>query len=124
MRYSYSNLLTADIAADSLVCFVTQFDKLNTRFLKKIDQATDGMVTALLKSAEFSGKEGESALFYDVDGFQSRRTILLGLGERLIRFLPHSLERDNAPDYPLHLVHYFVVPFLTIFAFMDIPRSA
>lgn len=82
MRYTYSDRPARDIAVDTLVCFVTHFDKISNKLLKSVDGATGGAVSTLLKSSEFSGKEGESALFYNVDGFQANRVVLLGLGEK------------------------------------------
>ncbi|UCD63965.1 MAG: leucyl aminopeptidase [Candidatus Zixiibacteriota bacterium] len=80
LKYAAGDM--GDLAADSTVLFVPQFEKISGRTLKRLDEASSGAVTTLLKSAEFTGKEGEIAAVYHPHGFKSDRVILVGLGER------------------------------------------
>lgn len=67
---------------DSLVLFYPQYDKIYDKILNELDAASGGAVTTLLASEEFSGKEGQVATLLHPIGFQSKRVILTGLGEK------------------------------------------
>ncbi|UCD64045.1 MAG: hypothetical protein JSW34_01040, partial [Candidatus Zixiibacteriota bacterium] len=80
LKYAAGDM--GDLAADSTVLFVPRFEKISGRTLKRLDEASSGAVTTLLKSAVFTGKVGEIAAVYHPHGLKSDRVILVGLGER------------------------------------------
>jgi leucyl aminopeptidase len=80
MQFSFTTESLQDTRAQVLVCFVTQFDEVADAKLKTIDRATEGAVAALLKSKEFTGRDGEIVTLYKPRGFKAERLLLLGLG--------------------------------------------
>jgi len=82
MRYVFTTDSLADIATETAVLFIPEFDRISDRTLKQIDDATNGGVATLLRSGEFTGKADEAASLYNPAGFKAKRVILLGLGEK------------------------------------------
>lgn len=75
-------VLTANpesMITDCLVIGITQ-GKL-TREAKYLDKLSQGAIKRVLNNNDFRGKAGESLYLYDLDGFKSRRVLLLGCGK-------------------------------------------
>lgn len=81
MKIIVSSEPAAEIKADCLIHFTTKADSVNDPFLKSIDNATEGAVSALFETKEFTGKEGQLATLYPVPGVKARRIVLAGLGD-------------------------------------------
>jgi leucyl aminopeptidase len=82
MRFKYHVGAVNDIKIDTIVCFVTEFNKVSDKTLKSIDGASSGSVTTLLESEEFTGKNGEVAVLYNLENYKANRIVLLGLGTK------------------------------------------
>lgn len=82
MRIKYSAMPVTDFTGGSIVYFLTRFDKITDPKLRELDEVTLGAVTTLLKSGEFTGKEGELASLYNPGGFEADRVVMVGLGDR------------------------------------------
>ena len=71
------------VDADALAVAVFKGEKADGGVLKTLDKATDGIISSVIKSEEFSAKEGETAYFYLTDSsLKARRLLLIGCGER------------------------------------------
>jgi len=71
------------IDADALAVAVFKAEKADDGVLKTLDKAVDRAITSIIKSEEFSAKEGETAYFHLTDsGLQARRLLLVGCGDR------------------------------------------
>jgi len=71
------------IDADALAVAVFKGEKADDGVLKTFDKATDGIVSSVIKSEEFSAKEGETAYFHLTDSsLKARRLLLIGCGDR------------------------------------------
>ena len=71
------------IDADALAVAVFKGEKPDDGVLKTLDKAVDRAITSIIKSEEFSAKEGETAYFHLTDsGLQVKRLLLIGCGER------------------------------------------
>ena len=71
------------IAADAIAVAVFKGEKADDGVLKTLDKAVNRAITSIIKSEEFSGKEGETAYFHlTVSELQARRLLLIGCGER------------------------------------------
>jgi leucyl aminopeptidase len=71
------------VDADALAVAVFKGEKADDGVLKTLDKATDGIISSVIKSEEFSAKEGETAYFYLTDSsLKARRLLLIGCGER------------------------------------------
>lgn len=81
MVLKYSTDRIHSLAVDSLVLFVTEFDNMRVKTLKELDGASAGGVKTLVKSREFTGKEGEMASILRPRGYKAERVILVGVGE-------------------------------------------
>jgi hypothetical protein len=69
------------IDADALAVAVFKGEKADDGVLKAFDKATDGIVSSVIKSEEFSAKEGETAYFHLTDSsLRARRLLLIGCG--------------------------------------------
>lgn len=86
MKYSCRVEPEAQVAADSVVCFIPKLEKVESTRLKQKDKLTGGAVSTLVNSGEFGGKDGEIAVIYNPCGYVAKRLILAGTGgkERLI----------------------------------------
>ncbi|MDF1543821.1 MAG: leucyl aminopeptidase [bacterium] len=81
MQYSVITGKPELISVDTLVIFVSKFDKLNDSLLKQIDRASGGSLRTMLESGQFEGKSNQTAELYGIDGFQASRIILAGTGK-------------------------------------------
>jgi len=81
MLLKYATDKIQNLKVESLVLFVPAFDRIRNNPLKELDAASAGGVKTLLKSEEFTGKEGEIASIFNPRGYQAERVILVGLGE-------------------------------------------
>src|SRR5260370_8929911 len=72
------------IEAQALAVAVFKDEKPNTGLLKTVDNAVGGLITEVIKSEEFGGKEGES-VYCHVTGknLRGRRILLIGCGDRV-----------------------------------------
>ena len=82
MKILYSTNPPHECATTALVMFVTSYDKLEDKRLKQLDSATDGIISTLLESGEFTGSSGEMVSINKPDGYASSRVILAGLGDK------------------------------------------
>lgn len=68
------------IEADAIMIYLVQDGELiNTA--KEVDEALDGAINEVIGAGDFSGKLGETLVFYARDAIPSKRVILVGLGE-------------------------------------------
>jgi len=71
------------VDADALAVAVFKGEKADDGILKTLDKAAGGVVNSVIKSEEFSAKEGETAYFHLTDsGLRARRLLLVGCGDR------------------------------------------
>ena len=82
MEFKFISEHPINCKCDSLVLFYPKYDKITDKTLKELDAAGGGAVSTLLSSEEFSGKEGQTATIMHPIGFQAKRVILSGLGEK------------------------------------------
>jgi leucyl aminopeptidase len=82
MKTTFAKDTPQSAKADAFICFVPKFDKVSDKTLRSLDEATNGAVSKVLETEEFSGKEGEMAAFYRPAGYEVGRVILLGLGDK------------------------------------------
>jgi len=70
--------------ADLLVLPMTQIDPEKWRLtprLAAVDKVVDGALAAVVRSGDFRGKSGQSALVYSDGGVPAKRLLLVGLGK-------------------------------------------
>jgi leucyl aminopeptidase len=72
-----------EINAEGLAVAVFKDEKAGNGLLKTLDKAAGGMISDVIKSEEFTGKEGETA-YFPVSGnnLKARRLLLIGCGDR------------------------------------------
>jgi len=71
------------VDADALAVAVFKGEKADDGILKTLDKVAGGVVNSVIKSEEFSAKEGETAYFHLTDsGLRARRLLLVGCGDR------------------------------------------
>src|SRR5690349_16251086 len=71
------------VDTDALAVAVFKGEKADDGALKTLDKATDGIISSIIKSEEFSAKEGETAYFHlNGNHLRARRLLLIGCGER------------------------------------------
>ena len=70
--------------ADTLATAVFKNEKASDGILKQLDDASGGIIASIIKSGEFKGEKGETALVYiQPDGkSKASRILLIGAGER------------------------------------------
>ena len=81
MKIKYSTNIPTECATTALVMLVNTYDKLQDKRLKQLDSATQGVISTLLESGEFTGLSGELISINNPDGYASSRVILGGLGD-------------------------------------------
>ncbi|UCE23214.1 MAG: leucyl aminopeptidase [Candidatus Zixiibacteriota bacterium] len=81
MNLKYSSEDTKQYGGPTVVLFVTRFEKLTDNKLKELDELSLGALTTLLKSKEFTGKDGELATLYRPGEYRADRIVLAGLGD-------------------------------------------
>ncbi len=75
----------ADADVQALAVAVYKDEKADAGFLKELDEATGGIIRAVLESEEMVGKEGETAYVHLTNaggGTKAKRLLLVGVGER------------------------------------------
>jgi leucyl aminopeptidase len=73
----------AKVETDALAVPVFKSEKTDTQPLKTLDKALGGLISSVIKTDEFSAKEGETAYFHlSGGGLKARRLLLIGCGER------------------------------------------
>jgi len=82
MKFEFVAEHPVNCECDSLILFYPEYDKLSDKTLKELDAACGGAVSTLLTSEEFSGKEKQTATLMHPIGFQAKRVILVGLGDK------------------------------------------
>ncbi len=82
MKLQYLAEQPQAIIADSLVLFIPEYSRITDKVLKEIDSATDGAVSTLLDSEEFTGEEKQVSVIMHPSGYQVKRIILAGLGDK------------------------------------------
>jgi len=73
-----------EIDVHALAIAVFQGEKVDEGFLKELDEASGGLVKAVLESEEMKGKEGETAYLHLANGseLKAQRLLLVGVGQR------------------------------------------
>jgi len=72
-----------EIDVQALAIPVFKEEKPTEALLKTLDDAVGGLITSVIESEEFAGKEGETAYFHlSGSGLKARRLLLIGCGER------------------------------------------
>ena len=72
-----------EIDAEGLAVAIFKDEKADGGLLKSLDQAVGGLISEVIKSEEFVGKEGETAYFHvSGNGLKARRLLLIGCGDR------------------------------------------
>ncbi len=79
LKYSSGNINELPVGA--VVYFVSEFDKI-PKNLKALDDCCGNAITDLLKTTEFTGKNGEISVLRNVDCFKAMKVILLGVGAK------------------------------------------
>lgn len=76
------NYQEANVEAIAVAVF--KDEKATSGFLKDLDKLTGGLVASVVKSEEFTGKEGETVLFYVAPKgkVKASRILLVGIGEK------------------------------------------
>ncbi|MDZ4722368.1 MAG: leucyl aminopeptidase [candidate division Zixibacteria bacterium] len=92
MKFNVIATRPQEYSGDTLIIPAAKLDKIKSSILKEIDMASDGVVTTLLGSEEFSGKENEISVIYHPAGFKCSRLMLVGLGETK-KLLPDSFRK-------------------------------
>jgi leucyl aminopeptidase len=81
VRGSSQSLIKVD--AEALAVPVFKGEEGNNEFLKELDKAVGGVISAVIKAEEFAAKEGETAYFpVPGRGLKAQRLLLIGCGER------------------------------------------
>ena len=81
VRGSSQSLTKVD--AEALAIPVFKGEKADNDFLKELDKAVGGVISAVIKAEEFAAKEGETAYFpVPGRGLKAQRLLLIGCGER------------------------------------------
>ena len=108
MKIKYAAALFEEINANALVLLTFQSEKPTGKLLKSLDSATDGAVTSLYETEEFTAKNGETAILHNPAGFKAGKIILLGLRQQVERSLL-ALSRQTL-RMPIRIWHIFSRP--------------
>ncbi len=79
LKFTAGNINELPVGA--IVYFISEFDKIG-KDLKPLDECSGNAITNLLKTTEFTGKNGEIAVLRNVDCFKAMKVILLGVGAK------------------------------------------
>ncbi len=72
-----------EVNAEGLAVAVFKDERADSGLLKTLDTASGGMISDVMKSEEFAGKEGETAYFHlSAKNMKARRLLLVGCGDR------------------------------------------
>ena len=75
----------AEAAVDALAVAVYKDEKIEEGRLKELDQMAGGIISSVIGTDEFKGKEGETVYLHllpEVGRLRARRLLLVGVGER------------------------------------------
>jgi leucyl aminopeptidase len=81
MQYQYSCDKLSELKDDVIICFATQIKEITGAYLKSLDAASHGFLSAAVSSEEFTGKGGEAISFTCPNDLKSGRLLVAGLGE-------------------------------------------
>jgi leucyl aminopeptidase len=74
----------AKVDAEALAVPVFKGEKADNDFLKELDKAVGGVISAVINAEEFAAKDGETAYFpVPGRGLKAQRLLLIGCGDRL-----------------------------------------
>ncbi len=82
MKINYMFDAIENITGDAIVYFTPAFSKITDKTLKLIDAASGGALTDQLEAEDFSGKAGEFIDFYNLDGFNAKKVLIVGMGDK------------------------------------------
>lgn len=82
MKVTFASNSFEKLKSPVAVCFATGDKKPNTALLRQIDKATNGALSLMYKSGEFSGSVGETASLTSPSGFQCDRILVVGIGDK------------------------------------------
>lgn len=71
-----------EIECDALVVAVFEGEKPEEGALAEINKRSNGVITSLIETGEFTGKSGESAYVHNPGDMKARRLLLVGAGKR------------------------------------------
>src|SRR5262245_43587527 len=71
-----------EIECDALVVAVFEGEKPDEGALAEINKRSNGVITSLIETGEFTGKSGESAYVHSPGDMKSRRLMLVGVGKK------------------------------------------
>src|SRR5215813_6531070 len=71
-----------EIKCDALVVAVFEGEKPTDGALAEINKRSNGVLTSLIETGEFTGKSGESAYIHNPGDMKARRLLLLGVGKK------------------------------------------
>ena len=71
-----------EIECDALVVGLFEGENHWEGDLAEIDKRTEGVISSLIETGEFSGKSGESAYVHNTGGLKARRLLLMGYGKK------------------------------------------
>lgn len=81
MQYSFQTTANAaNVNSDCVIVGVDSNKQLSSA-AQQIDQASEQAISKHLELGDFSGKQGSTALLYQVTGIQAKRVLLVGTGE-------------------------------------------
>ena len=81
MKLAYISSQIENISTETLVYFTSSYSKV-LKTLKKLDSASNGTISKLLESEQFTGKASEIAELLSPVGFDCDRIILVGMGNK------------------------------------------
>jgi leucyl aminopeptidase len=74
----------AKVDAEALAVPVFKGEQADNDFLKELDKAVGGVISAVISAEEFAAKEGETAYFpVPGRGLKAQRLLLIGCGDRV-----------------------------------------
>ena len=82
MKFECSSNKMEALDRGVVVVFATESDQVKGTYLKAIDAAASGVLSDAFNSGEFAGKDGEVLAIANLDGFGTRRILIVGLGEQ------------------------------------------
>jgi leucyl aminopeptidase len=71
-----------EIECDALVVAVFEGEKPEEGALAEINKRSNGVITSLVETGEFTGKSGESAYVHNPGDMKAQRLLLVGVGKR------------------------------------------
>ncbi|HAU06895.1 MAG TPA: leucyl aminopeptidase, partial [Gammaproteobacteria bacterium] len=81
MQYTLTTELPTDAIVDCLVVAIFEQQKMST-MATLINDVSEQKIQHYIDSGDFTGKIGETQLFYNLPGIKSPRVLVVGCGEQ------------------------------------------